>query len=97
MMFGEVDKDFFLKQIKGRGYVDTGTSVISEFYTPLVTKRTRFPKRDRQIVTKQAGRTGGVQSESRRYGLACVGVACHTNHSPPLSNRGAQIIWKQFN
>ena len=34
MMFGEVDKDFFLKQIKGRGYVDTGTSVISEFYTP---------------------------------------------------------------
>ena len=38
MMFGEVDKDFFLKQIKGRGYVDTGTSVISEFYTPLVPK-----------------------------------------------------------
>lgn len=38
MMFGEVDKDFFLKQIKGRGYVDTGTSVISEFYTPLYPK-----------------------------------------------------------
>ena len=38
MMFGEVDKNFFLKQIKGRGYVDTGTSVISEFYTPLVPK-----------------------------------------------------------
>ena len=95
MMFGEVDKDFFLKQIKGRGYVDTGTSVISEFYTPPCTQRTRFPKRNRQIVTKQAGRTGGVRSESRRYGLACVGVACHTNHSPPLSNRGAQIIWKQ--
>ena len=38
MMFGETDKDFFLKQIKGRGYVDTGTSVISEFYTPLVPK-----------------------------------------------------------
>lgn len=38
MMFGEVDKDFFLKQIKGRGYVDVGTSVISEFYTPLVPK-----------------------------------------------------------
>lgn len=38
MMFGEVNKDFFLKQIKGRGYVDTGTSVISEFYTPLVPK-----------------------------------------------------------
>ena len=38
MMFGEVNKDFFLKQIKGRGYVDIGTSVISEFYTPLVPK-----------------------------------------------------------
>lgn len=38
MMFGEVNKDFFLKKIKGRGYVDNGTSVISEFYTPLVPK-----------------------------------------------------------
>lgn len=39
MMFGsDVQKDFFLKQIKGRGYVDVGTSVISKFYTPLVPK-----------------------------------------------------------
>lgn len=38
MMFGETTKDFFLKQIKGRGYVDVGTNVISEFYTPLVPK-----------------------------------------------------------
>ncbi|VQS69869.1 DNA segregation ATPase FtsK/SpoIIIE and related proteins [Streptococcus pneumoniae] len=39
MMFGsDVQKDFFLKRIKGRGYVDVGTSVISEFYTPLVPK-----------------------------------------------------------
>lgn len=38
MMFGDVDKDFFLKQIKGRGYVDVGTNVISEFYSPLVPK-----------------------------------------------------------
>ncbi len=39
MMFGsDVQKQFFLKQIKGRGYVDTGNSVISEFYTPLVPK-----------------------------------------------------------
>lgn len=36
MMFGETNKDFFQKPIKGRGYVDTGGSVISEFYTPLV-------------------------------------------------------------
>lgn len=39
MMFGnDVQKEFFLKQIKGRGYVDTGNNVISEFYTPLVPK-----------------------------------------------------------
>ena len=44
MMFGEVNKDFFLKQIKGRGYVDTGTSIISEFYTPLVPKGYDFLK-----------------------------------------------------
>ena len=37
MMFGEVDK-IFMKQIKGRGYVDTGGGVVSEFYTPLVPK-----------------------------------------------------------
>lgn len=44
MMFGEVDKDFFLKQIKGRGYVDVETNVISEFYTPLVPKGHDFLK-----------------------------------------------------
>jgi len=44
MMFGETNKDFFLKQIKGRGYVDTGTSVISEFYTPFVPKGYDFLK-----------------------------------------------------
>lgn len=39
MMFGsDVQKQFFLKQIKGRGYVDKGDSVIAEFYTPLVPK-----------------------------------------------------------
>ena len=39
MMFGsDVKKQFFQKRIKGRGYCDVGTSVISEFYTPLVPK-----------------------------------------------------------
>ncbi|WP_397334342.1 FtsK/SpoIIIE domain-containing protein [Oceanobacillus sojae] len=43
MMFGsDVQKQFFLKQIKGRGYVDKGDSVISEFYTPLVPKEHDF-------------------------------------------------------
>lgn len=36
MMFGDTNKDFFLKPIKGRGYVDVGINVISEFYTPLI-------------------------------------------------------------
>ena len=44
MMFGETDKTFFLKQIRGRGYVDTGISVIREFYTPLVPKGHDFLK-----------------------------------------------------
>ena len=42
MMFGQTQKDFFQKPIRGRGYVDVGTSVISEFYTPLVPKRYSF-------------------------------------------------------
>lgn len=44
MMFGETNKDFFLKQIKGRGYLDVGTNVISEFYTPLIPTDYNFLK-----------------------------------------------------
>jgi len=43
MMFGsDVKKKFYQKRIKGRGYCDVGTSVISEFYTPLVPKEHDF-------------------------------------------------------
>ncbi|EHI99095.1 cell division FtsK/SpoIIIE [Clostridium sp. DL-VIII] len=52
MMFGEVEKNFFLKQIKGRGYVDTGTSVISEFYTPLVPKGHDFLDEISKLIVK---------------------------------------------
>jgi len=52
MMFGETNKDFFMKRIKGRGYVDTGTSVISEFYTPLVPKKYDFLKQIGKLTTK---------------------------------------------
>ena len=31
MMFGEVKKEFFFKNVKGRGYADTGKGVITEF------------------------------------------------------------------
>ena len=50
MMFGETTKDFFLKQIKGRGYLDVGTSVISEFYTPLVPKGHDFLKEIKKLI-----------------------------------------------
>lgn len=50
MMFGEVDKNFFMKKIKGRGYVDTGSSVISEFYTPLVPKGYDFLEKIRKLT-----------------------------------------------
>lgn len=50
MMFGETSKQFFLKPIKGRGYVDTGTSVITEFYTPLVPKNHDFLKSIGELV-----------------------------------------------
>ena len=36
MIFGDTKKRFFQKRIKGRGYIETGTSVINEFYSPLV-------------------------------------------------------------
>lgn len=53
MMFGsDVQKQFFLKPIKGRGYVDTGTSVISEFYTPLVPKGYDFLKQIGKLVNQ---------------------------------------------
>ncbi|HDN2514153.1 TPA: DNA translocase FtsK [Clostridioides difficile] len=50
MMFGESNKNFFLKQIKGRGYVDVGTNVISEFYTPLVPKGHDFIEEIGKII-----------------------------------------------
>lgn len=39
-----------MKRIKGRGYVDTGGSVISEFYTPLVPKGYDFLREISNIV-----------------------------------------------
>lgn len=54
MMFGEVNKEFFLKRIKGRGYVDTGTSVISEFYTPLIPKKYNFLMEIQCLVRKRS-------------------------------------------
>lgn len=54
MMFGETNKDFFQKRIRGRGYVDSGNSVISEFYTPLVPKEHDFVKTIKSIYPGEA-------------------------------------------
>ena len=90
MMFGETTKDFFLKQIKGRGYVDVGTSVISEFYTPLVPKGHDFLKEIKKLIRQQAGSAGGVRSESRRNGLTCCGwcAARHASRNPSYLTEG---------
>lgn len=59
MMFGsDTKKQFFQKRIKGRGYCDMGTSVISEFYTPLVPKEHDFLQTIGKLVDKrQDGQT----------------------------------------
>ncbi len=54
MLFGsDVKKKFFQKRIKGRGYCDVGTSVISEFYTPLVPKGHDFLKEIGRLASKR--------------------------------------------
>ncbi|MFB4260958.1 FtsK/SpoIIIE domain-containing protein [Shouchella clausii] len=55
MMFGDTDKTFTFKNIKGRGYADTGTSVISEFYTPLVPKGYNFLEEIGRTVSEVQG------------------------------------------
>lgn len=63
MVFGDSDKKFFLKDIKGRGYLDSGVGVITEFYTPEVPPNHDFMyeierlyslKRERQAVVKNS-------------------------------------------
>lgn len=63
MMFGETDKDFFLKKIKGRGYVDSGTSVISEFYTPLVPKGYNFLEEISKLVLERQSSVQQIAKE----------------------------------
>lgn len=53
MMFGDTNKQFFIKPIKGRGYIDTGVNVISEFYTPLVSKGYDFLKEIAELTKPQ--------------------------------------------
>lgn len=68
MVFGsDVQKQFFLKPIKGRGYVDKGDNVISEFYTPLVPKGHDF-LREIETLTHQR-LSSAAASEAKAAGL----------------------------
>ncbi|MGO3170111.1 MAG: FtsK/SpoIIIE domain-containing protein [Bavariicoccus seileri] len=65
MMFGsDTQKQFFLKPIKGRGYVDTGKNVISEFYTPLVPKNHDFLQTIETLV--KARQTSSEEQEMEK-------------------------------
>lgn len=68
MIFGsDVQKQFFLKPIKGRGYVDKGDNIISEFYTPLVPKSHDFLLEiETAIYQRQASAAAG---EAKADGL----------------------------
>ncbi|MBC1358299.1 cell division protein FtsK [Listeria booriae] len=50
MMFGDVDKQFGFKTVKGFGYVDAGKGVISEFYSPYVNPEYDFLAEFEEIV-----------------------------------------------
>ena len=64
MMFGiDIQKYFFLKQIKGRGYVDVGTSVVSEFYTPLVPKGHDFLEEIKKLSNSRQSTQATCEAE----------------------------------
>ena len=65
MLFGsDVKKQFFQKRIKGRGYCDVGTSIISEFYTPLVPKGYDFLGTIGELAERRAEKKALEQSEA---------------------------------
>lgn len=67
MMYGEADKSFKHKNIKGRGYADLGYGSIQEFYSPFVPKDHNFLTSIGKLVEAQgapvATATGGNRSE----------------------------------
>ena len=64
MLFGsDVKKQFFQNRIKGRGYCDVGTSVISEFYTPLIPKGHDFLQAIGSLVLIRQDRTATCEAK----------------------------------
>ena len=54
MMFGSTNKVYFQKNIKGRGYVDRGAGIISEFYAPYVPSNYNFIEVMQEINLKRS-------------------------------------------
>ncbi|MEC0385255.1 ATP-binding protein [Bacillus velezensis] len=65
MMFGDVDKTFMVKDVKGRGYAYVGTGSILEFYSPIVPKGYDFMSSIKEsLVGVEGAQATGVASGS---------------------------------
>lgn len=66
MMFGSTDKEYIEKDIKGRGYVNTGRGVITEFYAPFVSKEHDFFAEIAGICKKREPEIAGPELENEQ-------------------------------
>lgn len=64
MMFGDADKAFMYKKVKGRGYADVGNGNISEFYSPLVPKGFKFIDEMKKLVDTSGAHAAPAASVS---------------------------------
>ena len=67
MMFGEVKKEFYFKNVKGCGYADTGKGVITEFYTPVVPKGYDFLQEIREA--KSSNNVATILTEQGKHDI----------------------------
>lgn len=73
MMFGQQNKEYFLKTIKGRGYVDYGEGVISEFYSPLVPPGYDFLAEISKTLTGTPGKASAAKRKAVSLDKGCAG------------------------
>ncbi|MFP3420798.1 FtsK/SpoIIIE domain-containing protein [Bacillus sp. SIMBA_161] len=87
MLFGDTDKAFVTKDIKGRGYAYAGSDNIMEFYSPLIPKGYDFIEEIRLAKEGAQGAqaaTAASDSESARSDLGGVSAANDgENETPP--------------
>lgn len=88
-----VKKQFFQKRIKGRGYADVGTSVISEFYTPLVPKGHDFLQ---SIGELQKKKNDPVRNTNRPYFSFKISFGVQSRNSQSLAKMARSILETLF-